>query len=199
MREIYEQFVAYGREYVSRIDTYTEPADLLVRVVISLSATLDGICGAITYGAAGARSPLVPAAAPTPNLSPAGDPNSPQVFLDGPNPVCPQWLKTVDQFFLDTEAWRTIDPNIPSTDFDDAQRAINAAVMPVMESFATETQLLGRKSNNPIWTDLSTLSAQYRRAYVSALLTYAVADDYLQLAAGSAAGAISGACRAAEE
>lgn len=195
MREIYEQFIAYSREYVSKLDKYTEPDDLYVRVSISTSMALDGICGAIQYGAAGARSPLVPSAAPSTVFAKVEDPEDAGFFLTSTNPVCPKWLSAVDKFTADTAAWRSIDPNIPASDLSAEQRAINAGVMPVMESFATESQMLGRESENSIWADLATLSAQYRRAYVSALLTYTVADDYLQLAAASAAGTISGACR----
>lgn len=198
MREIYEQFIAYSREYLSRLENYTASDDLFVRVSISTSMALDGICGAIKYGAAGSRSPLVPAAAPPSDFAHIDDPENASFFLESTNPVCPQWLAAVDRFTNDTEAWRSTDPNTPATAFSPEQRALNNAVMPVMESFATQAQLLGRESDNPVWSDLATMSAQYRRAYVSALLTYTVADNYLHMAAGSAAGAISGACRAVE-
>ncbi len=196
MREIYEQFIAYTREYVSRIDDYTEPADFFARVSISTLSALNGICGAIKYGSAGARSPLVPAAPPPADVAPASEVVQPERFLYDENSVCPQWLAAVDAFTEDTAAWRTIDPNTPSSELTPADRAIHVAVMPVMESFATKSQLFGRESDNPVWADIATLSAQYLRAYVSALPTYSVADNYLQLAAGSAAGTISGACRA---
>lgn len=196
MREIYEQFIAYSREYVSRIDSYTERADIFARVAVSTSEALSGICGAITYGAAGARAPLVPPAGPPISVASPADPGSAEVFLSEANPVCPEWLKVVNKFLADTEAWRSIDPNTPATELTQEERAINASVMPIMEAFATETQLLGNRSDNAVWADYATLSAQYRRAYVSALSTYTVADDYLQLAAGSVAGAISSACEA---
>lgn len=196
MREIYEQFIAYSREYVSRIAAYTEPADLFARVTVSTSEALSGICNAIAYGAAGARSPLVPSAPAPMKMSAPADSRNPGIFLPQTNSTCTQWLEAVDKFLADTAEWRTIDPNTPISELTVDERAINAAVMPVMESFATETQLLGRKSGNSVWADFATLSAQYRRAYASSLLTYTVADDYLQLAAGSAAGVISGACEA---
>ncbi len=83
MRQLYEQFIAYSREYVSRIDSYTEPADLYARVSISAATTLNGICGAIEYGSAGARAPLVPTAALPVALSLVGDPRASARFLDG--------------------------------------------------------------------------------------------------------------------
>ncbi|RZT24512.1 hypothetical protein EV589_0222 [Mycobacterium sp. BK558] len=197
MRELYEQFAAYGRAYAERIQNYTAEADQLARVAVSTSSAVTAICDAITYGSAGARMPLVARAAPPTVVANVDDSTRPQRFLTTAGPVCADWLSAVDRFSTDTEAWRTIDPNIPSAQLDERQRDINAAVMPIMQSFATNTQILGRKSKNPVLEDFATLSAQYRRAYVSALPTYTPADNYLQMAAGSAAGAVSGACRAA--
>lgn len=196
MRQLYEQFIAYSREYVSRIDAYTEKADLFARVTVSAAEALSGVCGAITYGAAGARAPLVPSARPPMKALRPADPTNPNFFLVEPNSTCAQWLLAVDKFLADTEPWRSIDPNTPIHELTQDERAINAAMMPIMESFATDTQLLGAESENSVWADFATLSAQYRRAYVSALPTYAVADDYLQLAAGSVVGLISSACEA---
>jgi hypothetical protein len=199
VRELYEQFIAYSRKYVERIPNYVEADDLFVRVSISTSTTLSAVCDAITYGSAGARAPLVAEAAPPSTPSAAENPDEAAIFLSSSNPVCPDWLNAVDEFSRDTEAWRSVDPNVPATQLDATQRDIYAAVIPVMGAFATKSQLLGIQSKNPIFSDFATLSAQYRRAYSAALLTYAPADNYLQIAAGSAAGAISGACRAAGE
>jgi len=198
MRELYEQFIAYSRAYVDRIPTYRARDDQLVRVAISISTAVTAICDAITHGVAGARAPLVADAAPPTRLERLGDPAHPQRFLQAAIPVCDEWLPAIDAFSSDTEAWRALDPNIPSSQLDASQRDINAAVMPIMREFATTTQLLGRQSENQIFEDFATLSAQYRRAYTSALTTYAVADNYLQIVAGSAAGALTGACRSAE-
>ena len=196
MRELYEQFIAYSRAYVEQIPDYTAASDHLARVSIGISTTLNAVCDSITYGAAGARSPLVARAAPPKEFGAAGDPEQAERFLPSPNSVCPEWLSAAKQFSNDTAAWRSIDPNTPASGLDPAQRAINAQVMPVMNTFADDTQRLGRRSDNTVWADLATFSAQYRRAYSSALLTYAPADNDLQIAASNLAGAISEACRA---
>ena len=81
MREIYEQFIAYSRDYANRTATYTPGADHLARVSIGISSALNAVCGAITYGAAGARSPLVARAAPTPGPQLAGKSRNPEFFL----------------------------------------------------------------------------------------------------------------------
>nr|ABP43244.1 conserved hypothetical protein [Mycolicibacterium gilvum PYR-GCK] len=195
MRILYEQFVAYSRAYVGKLSTYTEQDDRFVRVAISFSGTLNAICDSIAFGAAGARAPLVPGSAPPRDLERELDPDNAKPFMTSPSSSCGQWLYATEKFTNDTAAWRGIDPNIPASELTADQRAVNAAVAPVMEAFATESQQLGRRSNNPIWADLAALSAQYRRAYVSALVTYSPSDNDLQVAAGSTAGAISEACR----
>ncbi|KMO66915.1 hypothetical protein BST22_01000 [Mycolicibacterium chubuense] len=198
VRVLYEQFIAYGRSYVEHIPQYAPPDDQIVRVSNSVVATLNAICDSIAFGSASARAPLVPEAAAPRDLPSRIDPNSPERFLRSQSPVCAEWLASAEKFTNDTAAWRSVDPNIAASALSPEQRAINNAAMPIMEAFATESQRLGRKSDNPVWADIATLSAQYRRAYVSALPTYAAADNDLQVAAGSAVGAISEACRAAE-
>lgn len=196
MRELYEQFIAYSRVYADAIPSYTAESDHYVRVSIAIADTLNAVCDAIAYGAAGARSPLTARAAPTPGQFAIANVKSPEPFLTTMNPECTNWLSAAKQFVDQTAAWRTVDANLPADQLNEEQRMINAAVSPVMDSFATQTQLIGRESDVFVWADIATLSAQYRRAYASALLTYAPADNFLQLAAGSAVGAISEACRA---
>ncbi|WP_255507308.1 hypothetical protein [Mycolicibacterium sp. 018/SC-01/001] len=197
MRELYLQFSAYSRAYVDQLDEYTADTDLLVRVAISVSTALTAICDSVTFGAAGSRGALVAQPAPPAVIAEVESLNDPRPFLAGADPVCKDWLSMVDVFSSNTAAWRSIDPNISAAQFNQEQLATNASVRPIMQSFATEAQMLGRKSKNGVFEDLATLSAQYWRAYASALPTYTPADNYLQIAAGSAAGAVSGACRAA--
>ncbi|CAN3126399.1 hypothetical protein ACNUDN_00156 [Mycobacterium sp. smrl_JER01] len=197
MRILYEQFAAYSRAYIDRLPSYREPDDHLVRVAIGFSTGLNAICDSIAFGVAGARAPLVPGASAPHGIDRDPRPEDAQIFLNSPSSICDQWLSSAKRFTDDTAAWRTVDPNVSSADLNADQRMINAEVAPIMEKFATETQLMGLQSGNGAWADVATLSAQYRRAYVSALLTYVPADNNLQIAAGSLTGAISEACRAA--
>lgn len=198
MRVLYEQFIAYSRAYINQIDEYTAQDDHFVRAAIGISTALNAVCDSIEFGAAAARSPLVPSAAAPRGLPQDPNPSESKPFLVSANPICNEWLAAAKRFTEATVAWRTVDPNTPAAALSPEQRVINDAVMPVMENFATESQLLGRESDNAAWADIATLSAQYRRAYVSALPTYAPADNDLQVVAGSAAGAISEACRVVE-
>lgn len=65
-----------------------------------------------------------------------------------------------------------------------------------MREFAREVQQLGLQSENSVFSDLATLSAQYLRGYAAALQTYVPADNFLQLAASSSAAVITEACSA---
>ena len=196
MRHLYEQFIAYSRTYADRIPGYTADADAYVGVSVSVAETLKAVCNAISYGSAGARSPLVPRAAPTPGPLTAPSPDNPEMFLTELHPQCERWITAAQEFVDATSAWRQIDPNIPADQLAQAQREVNAATFPVMESYADETQLIGRESDVATWVDIATFSSQYRRAYASALLTYAPADEFLQAASGNAVSAVTEACRA---
>lgn len=197
VRVLYEQFIAYSRTYADRLTRYTQGDDHLIRVSNSIVATLNAVCDSIAFGSASARSPLVPDAAPPRDLPNRYDPAGANRFLPAPNPTCAEWLDSALRFTDEMAAWRTVDPNVSANEMTPDQRAINNDAMPLMESFATRTQILGRRSDNPVWADIATFSAQYRRAYISALPTYSPADNDLQVAAGSAVGAVSEACRAA--
>ena len=65
-----------------------------------------------------------------------------------------------------------------------------------MNSFAGKLEQLGRQSDNAIWQDIANLSAQYRRAFVTALPTYTPTDNHLANAANFASTMILGACAA---
>lgn len=196
MHELYSQFIAYGRDYAEEVATYEAKTDALVRVVISASSTISAICDAISYGSAGARSPLVASAAPTPDLRVIVNPAEAERFLVTSNPVCSEWASAISKFDAAISDWKMINPNLPATEFSPEQRNINASVQPIMTAFSTDIQQIGLKSDNAVLSDFATLSAQYLRAYVSALQTYAPADNFLQLAASAASAMVTGACSA---
>ena len=56
MRQLYEQFIAYGRAYADAIPSYTPKDDLLARTASTATAALNNICSAITFGSAAART-----------------------------------------------------------------------------------------------------------------------------------------------
>jgi hypothetical protein len=199
MRELYQQFIAYARAYSERIPRYTPADNNLAGAANSASSALGSICAAISDGPAAARGPLVPPAAAPSDIAPVGNLASPQPLLTSDNNVCREWKSALDQFGQQTAAWQRIDPNIPSIYWNREQKAINYQVGPVMNSFASKLEQLGRQSDNAIWQDLATLSAQYRRAFVTALPTYTPTDNHLANAANFASTTILGACASVAE
>jgi hypothetical protein len=196
MRELYQQFIAYARAYAERVPKYTPADNNLAGAAFSASSALGAICGAITDGAAAARGPLVQPSMPPSDIAPVGNPANPQPFLTTTNPVCDDWKSGLDQFGKDTAAWQKMDPNVPAIYWNREQKAINLAVAPVMKSYATTMEELGRQSDNAIWQDLANLSAEYREAFVVALPTYTPTDNHLANAANFVSTTILGACAA---
>ena len=199
MRELYQQFIAYARAYAARIPKYTPADNNLAGAANSASSALGAICAAISDGPAAARGPLVPPSAPPSDIAPVGNPVNPQPFLTTANPVCDDWKSALDQFGRNTEAWQKLDPNIPAIYWNREQKAVNYAAAPVMNTYASKLEQLGRQSDNAVWQDLANLSAQYRRAFVTSLPTYTPTDNHLANAANYASTTILGACAAVGE
>ncbi len=65
-----------------------------------------------------------------------------------------------------------------------------------MTMYANDLEQLGRRSGNPTLEDVAVQSAQYQRAFVKALPTYTVADNYLSEAATFLARTVNWACKA---
>jgi hypothetical protein len=196
MRELYQQFIAYARAYSERIPKYTPADNNLAGAANSASSALGSICAAISDGSAAARGPLVPPSPPPSDIAPVGNVANPQPLLTSDNSACSDWKSALDQFGKQTTAWQQLDPNIPSTYWNKEQKAVNYAVGPVMNSYAGKLEQLGRQSDNAIWQDLANLSAQYRRAFVTALPTYTPTDNHLANSANFTSLIVLGACSA---
>jgi len=198
MRELYEQTIAYWRAYADKLPTYTEADDHLALVAASTSGALVWACSAITYGSAAARAPLVARAAPPSQLASVGDPSNPQRFLTEANAVCGDWASMLSQLRSDTADFtRTIDPNLPASQWPPEQRTSFRSMTPKLQSNANEVQQLGFRSDNPIFEDFAGLAAQYQRAYVQSIPTYTPPDNYLNSAASRLAVALEQACHSA--
>lgn len=196
MRELYEQFIAYGRAYADSIPTYTAIDNNLAVVVASVSDAIDRICAAIDYGSAAARGPLVPALSAPSEVALVRNPADAQKLLSDPNPVCPEWGSVMEQFFANIEAWNGTNPDIPGVEWSPEQRQINDEVVPVMRLLNTQLSALGRESGNPTLQDLANLAVQYGKAYLESLPTYTPADKYLSSASIRTATAVQFACKA---
>ena len=196
MRELYAQFGAYVRAFDEKFQMYTPNDSHLPEVVDGIAASLVNVCAAITYGVAQAQASLVPAAAAPSELSPVDDPsNSPQ-FVNASDPTCSDWAAVFEKFDADTANWRTQRTDIPADQWTPEQKALNEAVVPVMNTFADDVERLGRSSGNPVLEDFAVLAAQYRRAYVLALSSYTSVDNYLANASTNLVKSVYSACKA---
>lgn len=196
MRELYSQFMAYARAYADSIPSYTPPVDNLARVTNGAADSIANVCAAIDFGSAAARGPLVTRLAEPAEVAPVGDLSQPQRFLTQPNPACGDWDVAVTQFANETVDWRKINPDITAGEWTPEQKSVNEQVLPVMERLASQLNVLGDKSESPLFRDFAQLSVQYRRAIAQALPTYTPADNYLATAAASLSGMVNSACRA---
>ena len=198
MRELFEQFIAYTRAYVEAIPTYTQSDNELAGVSGASSNAITRICTTIEYGAAEARSPLVPAPPIPEAVAPLTDPTDPKKFLAGGNDTCSEWIELLTKFDKDASAWKALDPAIPASDWNPEHRRVIDAVIPVMNTVADDMESLGLQSRNPTLQDFATLAAQYRRAYANALPSYSTEDSYLGGVSAAITSAIADACRASE-
>ncbi|MGK2882793.1 MAG: hypothetical protein ACSLE6_19100 [Mycobacterium sp.] len=198
MRELYTQAIAYWHAYVQTFDNYEERDNHLVLTASNAASALITLCTTIDYKVAAARAPLV-----DPGKNPAtqpitGDPemnNDMFISVDG-NPICREWVESIDQFDVASKEWRATDLSVPSSQWSDDQRAIVATVSPLISEHADKVELLGRDSGNPVFEDIATLSAQYWRAIVEAFPSYSSADSYLSATASHADFMIRNACKA---
>ncbi|MBU8817741.1 hypothetical protein KL864_17725 [Mycolicibacterium goodii] len=193
MRVLYEQFVAYTREFVDRIPSYTAADHQLSAASNAAGAGIANICGAISLRSAQAVAPLVPPVeGPTVDVVDRAEPTK---LLVEPNAVCGEWDSFVSKFNDDTATWRAIDKDIPATEWTPDQRAINESAAQIMSASADEMVRLGRESQNPELEDIITLAAQYRRGFVIALPNYTSSDSYLELSATSLIRLVNAACK----
>jgi len=196
-RELYEQFIAYARAFNDSVPGYTPVNNYLAGAADAIASALVNMCASITYSSAAAISPLVREARPPTQVSALGDPTNPQRFVAGTDPACSDWVSTYDKFDEDTAPWRAMDPNIPATQWTSDQKVTVDGAASIMSAFADKAEEIGQRSQHPTFEDIAVLSAQYRRAIVTALPTYTPADNYLSEVSTTLAQAINTACLAA--
>ena len=97
-------------------------------------------------------------------------------------------------FNAKSAAWRAIDPYIPAAAWTPEQKAINDAIVPIMQENADRIERLGRQSGNPIFEDLAALAAQYDRGFALTIPTYQSNDNYVAQVATLLAKGTSSAC-----
>ncbi len=194
MRELYEQFIAYGRAYADSAANYTPTDGYLASTNVAIGNALTGICNASRYKSASRSLAVEPAAKPTQVVAP-GDTANPEKFVTAPDSTCQQWIANDSKFAAGTKEWANLDSNIPGSQWTPEQRAIQLAALPAFTSLATDMESAGRQSNNPVLEDFAVVGALYIRAYVSASDSYVGADSWLSYTGLRINNAISAACQ----
>lgn len=198
MRELYTQAIAYWHAYVQTFNNYEEIDNHLVLTASNAASALITLCTTIDYNVAAARAPLVDVVEEPSSQPLSIDPGKRDaLFISASgNPLCRDWIEATEEFDGPTKDWRNSDLSVPASQWTDAQRALVAGVSPLISAHADRVEALGRESENPVFEDIATLSAQYWRAVVEAFSSYSSADSYLSATASHADYMIFNACKA---
>ncbi|WP_286274995.1 hypothetical protein [Mycobacterium antarcticum] len=196
VRELYQQFIAFGRAYADNVANYTPSDNGLASANVNASSALVGICNAITYGSAG-RSLAVDPASPPLNPAEVSDPGNPTRFITANEQACSSFQQLSDKFNEDTAEWQQLDSDISAAQWTPQQRSLQRAAMPFLSSWASDMEQVGRSSQNPVLEDFSATAAVYLRAYVAVGDNYTSADSWLSYVSVKLNQLVLGACRAA--
>jgi hypothetical protein len=195
MRELYEQFIVYGRAYADSIPNYLPKDDGLASANINATSAIVGICNSISNGAAD-RALGVSAADPPTTVPSLGDPSSPTPFIQAPESVCATFKSLSDQFNVDTADWQAVDSDIAATGWTPEQRAAHERALPFISKWAVDMEDAGRASGNPTIEDFAATASLYLQAFVSVGDNYTSADSWLSYVGYKLNQLILGACRA---
>jgi len=195
IRELYEQFIAYGRAYADSVSDYVPADDGLASANVNASSAIIGICNTITFGSSNRGLGVSSAPSPTSTGTP-DDPNNPASFVTQPSSTCTEWVSRLDTFNAATEAWADSDPSVAAADWTPDRRAIEQAVRPLLTNYANDAEAAGRQISSSAFEDFAFSTALYIRAYLSVGDSYTGVDGWLSYTAFKFANLISGACRA---
>jgi hypothetical protein len=196
IRELYEQFIAYGRAYSDSVPNYTPQDNGLATANVSANNALIGICNTITYGSTSRSLSLDPAVAPE-HVAGLGDPAEPNRFITDSDATCTEWIRRSDEFSAATSDWEKLDSGVPASQWTPERRATEQAAQPVLTAYASQMEAAGTKSRNPVLEDFASASALYIRAYLTVGDSYTSSDGWLSAVAFRISNLVEGACRAA--
>jgi len=132
-------------------------------------------------------------------LTPVGDLTAPQRFITAPSDTCSTFLSYLDRMAVKLEPWYKTDPRISAPQRSSADTVLYDMAAGVFSRSADEWEQIGRSSGNPVTEDFLVMSAQYLRAYIAAIPTYAPADQQLYEVARHLGAVLKGACKAVQK
>lgn len=199
-RQLYEQFVAYGRAFADMLnDNYLPSGVNLGAVAEASSNALVSICHVVANGAAATRSALAnPTDAPQ-HPAPPQDPARPQRFATASDFATCGALASVIHIYTDNPTvkdWVASDHGVAVSAWSPQQKALNDAVMPLMLNLADDLQRTLAHSNNPVMQDIGALASLYQRIFAKALPSYTPADYEINGVALYSRNALDDACAA---
>lgn len=195
VRELYEQFIAYGRAYADSIPSYEPSDDALATANVNASSAIIGICNTITYGSVN-RALALGAAPPPSQIAPVSNPDEARPFIEKSDDTCASWIERSDKFAADTTAWEQLDSSVPASQWTPERRAMEAAVLPLLTTYADQLASSAQQSGNPVLDDFGVAASLYIRSYVSVGDKYTSADSWLSYTGFRLSQLVKGACRA---
>ena len=195
VRELYEQFIAYGRAYADSIPTYQPSDDALATANVNASSAIIGICNTITYGSVN-RALALGAAPPPSQIAPVSNPDEARPFIEESDDTCVSWIERSDKFAADTAAWEQLDSSVPASQWTPERRTMEAAVLPLLTTYADQLASSAQQSGNPVLDDFGVAASLYIRSYVSVGDKYTSADSWLSYTGFRLSQLVKGACRA---
>lgn len=144
VRELYEQYIAYGHAYSASIADYVPTDNYLADVNVSIGNALSGICNAIEYGSSNRSVALSRVDAPT-KLAPVGDPSQTRRFVSSKEPTCRDFIQYEAKFIADTAEWSKLDPKIPGSQMD-SRAASDTNVRACILRFVSRSDGIGRST-----------------------------------------------------
>lgn len=196
IRELYEQFVAYGRAYADAVPNYEAANNGLASANVNAASAVIGICNSITYGSA-SRSIAAEPVSPPSDSSPTGNPTTPNIFLTEPGSICSQFQQLFDTFNSQTADWQALDTGVSASQWTPEQKTIQEAAMQPIAVWADGLETTGRGSGNQVLEDFAVAAALYLRTYASIGDSYASNDGWLSFTSFRLNNLILGACKAA--
>lgn len=198
MRQMYQQFIAYGRAYADAVDQYVPSDDYLARANVAFSKAISGICDAIEFSDVISRASQVQPVGTPKNRDDSDFTDTPARFLTGAPRACVDWIQVNSRFESRMQDWSQQDPEIPAAQWTAEQRLVQDAAARDFDQYATEIVSIGQASGNPALDDFSTLASLYIRAYAAATPTYTPADNYIVTPGLRLNNAVTAACHAAD-
>jgi len=191
LQELIAQAVVHLRAYVEKIPTYVDEDALTSGVAINFSNAVTYMCSAV---------PLAPATDRAgPNWSSTvNNPSGLVDFMEGPDPVCGDFLAVSEKQNTALKGWAETDPTVPAEQWTPKEKKLNEAVSTVLNQYLPEFRRLAEGAEGRIVGDLLATQASYTQAYADAIPTYTPEDDQLWKATIALAGGIGAACEAAK-